>query len=128
MYRTAQGKPIDMDSIRLSNENTIAVGNMKVNARGDQLGEGGSVIMNRNQAMDQHYKMHTPMASNNSQNIMQQHAQAGATPAQGVARAASPIPPLHDVDPSGVPFDPEPEDSVAPLRGSLAGSIANRNQ
>ena len=31
-HRTARGVPIDMDRIRLSNETTIAVGNMNVNA------------------------------------------------------------------------------------------------
>ena len=37
-YRTALGKSIDMDNLRLANEGTIAIGNMKVNARGDELG------------------------------------------------------------------------------------------
>jgi hypothetical protein len=37
-YRTAHGKQLDIDKLRLVNEKTIAVGNMKVNARGDQLG------------------------------------------------------------------------------------------
>jgi hypothetical protein len=36
-YRTAQGKMIDLDGLILTNEQTIAVGNMNVNARGDEL-------------------------------------------------------------------------------------------
>ena len=35
-HRTARGDAVDMDMIRLSNESTIAIGNMKTNARGDQ--------------------------------------------------------------------------------------------
>jgi hypothetical protein len=64
VYRSAQGKMVDIDKLRLANENSIAVGNAKVNARGDKLGPGGVVIQSRNQAMDQQYKkIHTPMAS-----------------------------------------------------------------
>ena len=36
-----QGKTVDMDLLRQKNELTPAVGNAKVNARGDELGSGG---------------------------------------------------------------------------------------
>ena len=55
-YRSAQGKKIDVDMLRLRNEEVIAVGNMKVNARGDELGPGGVIIKTRNEAMDEYYK------------------------------------------------------------------------
>ena len=55
IYRTARGVNIDIDAIRLQNETTVAVGNQRVNARGDQLDELGNVIATRNQAMNQHY-------------------------------------------------------------------------
>jgi hypothetical protein len=55
-YRSAQGKQVDVDMLRLRNEETIAVGNMKVNARGDELGPGGVVVKTRNEAMDEYYK------------------------------------------------------------------------
>lgn len=54
-YRSALGRQIDIDSLRLSNENIIAVGNMKVNARGDELGPGGEVIRTRNEVMSEYY-------------------------------------------------------------------------
>lgn len=57
-YRTALGRMLNMDSIRLRHEETIAVGNMKVNARGDELGPGGEVIRTRNEVMENYYKMH----------------------------------------------------------------------
>ena len=56
-YRSALGKQIDMDSLRLSHEATIAIGNMKVNARGDELGPGGEVLRSRNQVMDDYYRL-----------------------------------------------------------------------
>lgn len=59
-YRTAQGKQIDMDKLRLANETTIAVGNLKVNARGDHLGPGGEIVKTRNQVMNEYYKLNTP--------------------------------------------------------------------
>lgn len=43
-YRTAKGKVIDMEAMRTANEKTVASGNMKVNAKGDELGRGGRVV------------------------------------------------------------------------------------
>lgn len=37
VYRTAQGKMVDLGRLQLQNENTRAVGNMGVNARGDKV-------------------------------------------------------------------------------------------
>ena len=37
VYRTAQGKSVDLGTIMLQNEHVRAVGNMNVNARGDKL-------------------------------------------------------------------------------------------
>jgi hypothetical protein len=44
-----QGKEIDMGKLIAQNEMSVAVGNMKVNARGDQLGAGGQIIKTREQ-------------------------------------------------------------------------------
>ena len=54
-YKTASGQVIDMEALRLKNESTIAVGNMRVNARGDELGPGGVVVKDRNQRVTEHY-------------------------------------------------------------------------
>jgi hypothetical protein len=62
-HRTARGLPIDIDRLRLANESTIAVGNMKVNARGDQLGQGGKVIKTRAQIMNEKNKLHGQLAN-----------------------------------------------------------------
>jgi hypothetical protein len=68
IYRSALGRPVDMDQLRLTNEDVIAVGNMKVNARGDELGFGGEVVRSRNDVMNEHYNMHGAKSrpSNNS--------------------------------------------------------------
>ena len=35
MYRTMQGRMVDIEKIRAANEDTRAIGNMNVNAKGD---------------------------------------------------------------------------------------------
>lgn len=61
-FKSARGKLVDMDMLRLANESIIAVGNMKVNARGDQLGKGGKIVKTRAQVMAEYHKLHTPVA------------------------------------------------------------------
>jgi hypothetical protein len=47
VYRSMQGKEVDMGKLVMQNEMTMAVGNVKVNARGDELGPGGKIIKKR---------------------------------------------------------------------------------
>jgi hypothetical protein len=49
VYRSARGKEVDLNKLIARNELTPAVGNMKVNARGDKLGPGGKIIAKREQ-------------------------------------------------------------------------------
>ena len=53
-----QGKAIDMDLLRQKNELTPAVGNVRVNARGDELGPGGKIIRKREEVMADYYRDH----------------------------------------------------------------------
>lgn len=62
VYRSAQGKIVDIDKLRLANEQTIAIGNMKTNARGDQLGPGGQVVKSRAEIMKEYYALNTNVA------------------------------------------------------------------
>ena len=55
IYRTAQGKQIDLDMLIKRNELTPAVGNATVNARGDELGPGGKIIRKREEIMQNYY-------------------------------------------------------------------------
>ena len=49
MYRTMQGRMVDIEKLRAANESVQAVGNMNVNARGDVLGAGGQVVTPKEQ-------------------------------------------------------------------------------
>jgi hypothetical protein len=53
IYTTMQGKPIDFDNIRLKNELVPAVGNMKVNARGDEITPDGNILKKRDDIVEQ---------------------------------------------------------------------------
>jgi hypothetical protein len=44
-----------MDTLRQRNELTPAVGNARVNARGDQLGAGGKIVRKREDVMRDYY-------------------------------------------------------------------------
>lgn len=59
VYRTAQGKTLDMGKIILQNEKTRAVGNMNVNARGDVVDSNNEVISPRNEQVSRQYNQQT---------------------------------------------------------------------
>ena len=44
IYKSAQGKSVDLGTIKLRNEHVRAVGNMNVNARGDVLDSTNQII------------------------------------------------------------------------------------
>jgi hypothetical protein len=55
IYRTAQGKPVDLGAIQLQNENVRAVGNMHVNARGDIIDNKNQTVESRNKQLTRQY-------------------------------------------------------------------------
>ena len=56
VYTSMRGTQVDMEKIGLRNELTPAIGNMKVNARGDELGAGGKIIRTKEQILQDYYK------------------------------------------------------------------------
>lgn len=119
VYKSAQGQLIDIDNLRLLNESTIAVGNMKVNARGDQVAPDGTVIKSRNELMKEQYRLNSPV-------VKTEKSKFGAnarrrTEGQLVASVAKE---------AEVTIKTETETPVQPrntggLRGSLAQSVAS---
>jgi hypothetical protein len=55
-YRTAQGRLVDIGTMMAQQENTRAVGNMNVNARGDTLNSNNNVVSSRSQQVNKHYR------------------------------------------------------------------------
>ena len=59
IYRSAQGKVVDMGTLMLQNETVRAVGNMGVNARGDLLDSTNRVIDTKPAQVRRQYKKAT---------------------------------------------------------------------
>ena len=55
IYKSANGKTVDMGALRQRNEKVRAVGNMKVNARGDIVNDDNEIIQARNQQINKQY-------------------------------------------------------------------------
>lgn len=55
VHKTMQGKEIDLDKLRIRNETTLAVGNAKMNARGDELGPNGKIVRKREEASTEYH-------------------------------------------------------------------------
>lgn len=125
VYRTAQGKAINMDALRLANESTIAIGNMKTNARGDELGPGGVVVRTRNELVGEYYSSN---AVYTKERVEEQRQDAQAT------RNNTPRTVQIEPDEMPVTLDPSIEeqdqlmDSKPQLRGKLADAVAKTAQ
>lgn len=59
VYRTAQGKMVDLGRLQLQNENTRAVGNMGVNARGDKVDSMNRPIDKKPRQVQRQYNRQT---------------------------------------------------------------------
>ena len=82
---TSEGKSIDIEGLRLKNESTVAVGNMRVNARGDELDPiTGAVFRTRAERMKEHYKLNTVIPTDEP---VSRSARSAKTP---VVRAGKP--------------------------------------
>ena len=62
VYKSMQGKEVDMHKLAMQHEMTVAVGNAKVNARGDELGPGGKIIKKREDVLEEFYAGHPDAA------------------------------------------------------------------
>jgi len=68
VYRSANGKTVDMGALRLQNEKVRAVGNMRVNARGDVINDNNEVIRTRNEQVEKQYQKQTRQPLPSSRN------------------------------------------------------------
>lgn len=101
MYRTMQGRMVDIEKLRAANESVQAVGNMNVNARGDVLGAGGQVVTPKEQIIKKYYEQPKGMVSD--------------TPSKGKpmpAPMAEPVKTVQKMTP--VAAKPAPKKTVAP--------------
>ena len=58
-YRTSSGKQVDFGALLLNNETVPALGNMNVNARGDEIDPAGNITKSREQVMREYNELNT---------------------------------------------------------------------
>ena len=58
-YRSAQGKMVDMNALIANNETVPSIGNMAVNARGDEILPDGTIIKTREELMKEYHNLST---------------------------------------------------------------------
>lgn len=117
VYTTANGRRINIDTIIAQNEETIAVGNMKTNARGDELGPGGRIERKRNEVMSEYYKLNTPVATDTMPKSHKQEKKRDLVDDWVEPVVEQAVPEQETVSEVAEPSKPV-------IRGSLAGSIA----
>jgi hypothetical protein len=108
-YRTAQGKVVDLGSIILQNENTRAVGNMGVNARGDVVDSRNKSVKSRTQQVSRQYRRQVT-------NVQDEPVISSR---RAKADEPNPVIPVQSVEP--VIEESQPESSSG---GGLAAAIA----
>lgn len=55
IYKTMQGREVDIEALKARNELTLAVGNGEMNARGDKVGKGGKIVKKREEVVAEYY-------------------------------------------------------------------------
>ena len=117
-YKTASGKPIDFDQMILKNEDTIAVGNKFVNARGDELGTGGEVVRSREEVMQDYYRIHNGTIPQDRPIPDDDETVSGSTPVAENKPDPSKDPILAEVE------DANPDDTMVDAE-TLASTLAS---
>ena len=124
IYKSAMGKPVDLGALLLQNENTRAVGNMNINARGDVLDSNNRVIEQKNRQVQRHYRRQTNVTN---EPIVSSARSAKTSREESKIDLAefSDLPEDNDVVVEKTP--PAPEVTAVP-RGGLAAAIARSRE
>jgi hypothetical protein len=133
VYKSAQGKSVDLGTIMLQNEHVRAVGNMKVNARGDTLDSNNRVIETKSQQIQKQNNRATTNVSTDPVHTSSKKARASRTNVETApAVVATPAPavvpePILAPAPVAEPVV-APAPSLEPVAGGLAEAIARSRE
>lgn len=148
VYKTANGKEIDMQQLALKNEEVRAVGNMNVNARGDVIDNKNKKTSTRASQVNKIYRKQIGnvavdepiVSSKKAANVAKQYA-ASEQPSGAVTEILAGLDePMVEASPVAAPIDDavreaavestaeaKPTDESAPA-GGLAAAIAAANK
>jgi hypothetical protein len=141
-HKTSRGVIVDIDQVRLANEDTIAIGNAKTNARGDQLGSGGKVVKTKAQVMQEYHNLNTDIVQHDEPVGTSSKSQSAQVLVQGIEDVAenkvvTPVPestPVTATAPKKEEVKAEPvveqekKETYVKPRGSFAESVAQDTQ
>ena len=135
IYKSSQGKSVDLGTIILQNENVRAVGNMKVNARGDKLDSNNRVVETKAQQIQKQNDRTTTNVSVSPVHTSVKKARATELDVDPLpvytAPAVEPEPvvaPAPVVEPVVATAPPVVEPSLDPVPGGLAEAIARSRE
>jgi hypothetical protein len=128
VYKTAQGKSVDLGTIMLQNSHTRAVGNMNVNARGDTLDSGNKVIETKSQQIQRQNAQTTNVTSTtiHTSTRSAKRAQAAQSDISEAADTSTvdTVTTTPDIPVENIVAAPAPVDDIASAGGGLAAAIA----
>jgi hypothetical protein len=131
VYRTAQGKTVDLGTIMLQNEHVRAVGNMNVNARGDKLDQNNRVIETKPRQIQRQNARTTNVSAEPVQTSATKAKKARREKAQAEAQHVVHAPPPV-VEPTPVAVSAPPVQNIATPgkipEGGLAAAIARQRE
>jgi hypothetical protein len=141
IYKSAMGKPVDMGSLLLQNEQVRAVGNMNVNARGDRLDSNNKIIESKNQQVQRRYNRQTNVSAGPAQTSIISAVEEAQQPMVDPADNFSDLPiddplaepvvvpaPAEPVAETPAPVAEEPNRPIPAMGGGLAGAIARSRE
>ena len=126
-YKSAQGKTIDLGTIKLRNEHVRAVGNMNINARGDVLDSNNQIVEQKSRQIQRQNarltnvvdtSMHTSSAAVKRARRTASTSTIATTPTPAFDTATT------SIDTSTPVTDPMDTITNAPTGGGLAAAIA----
>lgn len=123
VYRSAQGKMVDLGALQLRNENVRAVGNMGVNARGD-------IVDSKNRSIDSRNKQVAKQYGRQATNVVDSQVPTSNVRKKPVTEAPKvdiPAPP-EDFDDLFEKPTTTPVNATAPVAEGIAAAIARARQ
>jgi hypothetical protein len=128
IYKSAMGKTVDLGALLLQNENTRAVGNMNINARGDILDSANRITEKKNHQVQRKYRKQTnvstgPVATS-TREAKQQLNQTGVIDDTDTFEDL----PEEEFDEVEKIAEPVQKAETKPLRGGLAAAIARSRE
>ena len=126
IYKTAQGKTVDLGTIMLQNEHTRAVGNMNVNARGDLLDSNNQVIETKSRQVQKQNAKTTNVSSTAVHTSTRAAKRAQTTQPEVTQNITDTTPDDSEIDLSvqNIVTAPAPVSDASVVGGGLAAAIA----